>query len=122
MTERLADISAHITGVEQLGAVVGAMRGIAAARVQKARGALVAVDGYTAIIAAAIGRALVLAPQDGRDTARPAHRVQILFCAEQGFAGACSEHVLATVDQKAKWFVVGSRGAAWAGEHAITPS
>ena len=58
MTERLADISARIAGIRQLGAVVNAMRGIAAAHAQQARGQLVAVDSYTATIAAAIGRAL----------------------------------------------------------------
>ena len=69
MTERLADISARIDGIRQLGAVVNAMRGIAAARAQQARGQLVAVDSYAATIAAAIGRALALLPPvrpDGR--------------------------------------------------------
>ena len=37
MTERLADIGARIGGIRQLGAVVNAMRGIAAARAQQAR-------------------------------------------------------------------------------------
>ena len=62
MTERLADISARIDGVRQLGAVVNAMRGIAAARAQQARSQLIAVDSYAVIIAAAIGRAVALAP------------------------------------------------------------
>ena len=62
MTERLADISARIDGIRQLGAVVNAMRGIAAARAQQARGQLVAVDSYAATIAVAIGRALALDP------------------------------------------------------------
>ena len=54
MTERLADISARVDGVRQLGAVVNAMRGIAAARVQQARVQVVAVDAYAATIAGAI--------------------------------------------------------------------
>ena len=62
MTERLADISARIDGIRQLGAVVNAMRGIAAARAQQARSQLIAVDSYAATIAAAIGRALALVP------------------------------------------------------------
>ena len=49
MTERLADITARIEGIRQLGAVVNAMRGIAAARAQQARTQLAAVDGYAAI-------------------------------------------------------------------------
>ena len=40
MTERLADISARIRSVDQLGSVVGAMRAIAAARAQQSRGLL----------------------------------------------------------------------------------
>ena len=62
MTERLADLDARIGGIRQLGAVVNAMRGIAAARVQQANTQLAAVDSYAAIVVAAIGRALVLAP------------------------------------------------------------
>jgi F-type H+-transporting ATPase subunit gamma len=62
MTERLADIGARIAGVRQLGAVVNAMRGIAAARVQQARTQLEAVDRYATTIAIAIGRALALIP------------------------------------------------------------
>ena len=54
MTERLADISARISGIRQLGAVVNAMKGIAAARAHTARTQLEAVDSYAASIAAAI--------------------------------------------------------------------
>ena len=77
MTERLADISARIDGIRQLGAVVNAMRGIAAARAQQARGQLAAVDSYAATIAAAIGRALALvppAPPATRHGSTPARR------------------------------------------------
>ncbi len=62
MSDRLADIGARIDGVRQLGAVVNAMRGIAAARAQQARGQVLAVDSYAASIAADVGRALALAP------------------------------------------------------------
>ena len=44
MTERLADIRARVEGMRQLGGVVNAMRGIAAARAQQARSQLVAGD------------------------------------------------------------------------------
>ena len=68
MTERLAEIGGRIDGIRQLGAVVNAMRGIAAARVQQARNQLIAVEGYAATIAAAIGRALALMPSAVRVT------------------------------------------------------
>lgn len=58
MTLRLAEIGARIEGVQQLGAVVNAMRGIAAARAQQARAQVAAVDSYAAMIGAAIGARL----------------------------------------------------------------
>ena len=95
MIERLADISARIDGTRQLSAVVNAMRGIAAARAQQARSQLIAVDSYAATIAAAIGRVLAMLPSAPPDGARRSTRLAlVLFCAEQGFAGAFSEHVL----------------------------
>jgi F-type H+-transporting ATPase subunit gamma len=123
MTERLADISARIDGTRQLGAVVNAMRGIAAARAQLALGQLVAVEGYSATIAAAIGQALAMLPSalpDGSHrSTRPA---LVLFCAEQGFAGAFSERVLdaAAGDLTAcELFLIGTRGGAAAAERGI---
>lgn len=123
MTERLSDISARIDGIRQLGAVVNAMRGIAAARAQQARSQLAAVDSYSATIAFAIGRTLALVP-----TARPgnagrsARPAVVLFCAEQGFAGAFSERVLDAVRadlSDSELFLVGTRGRAVAAEKGV---
>ncbi|VTZ50343.1 F-type H+-transporting ATPase subunit gamma [Methylocella tundrae] len=122
MTERLAEISARIEGVRQLGAVVNAMRGIAAARAQQARRQLLAVDSYAATIAAAIGRVVALAPPPAsiaRASGRPA---LVLFCAEQGFAGAFSERVFdaAGADLSASdLFLIGSRGATLGAERGV---
>jgi F-type H+-transporting ATPase subunit gamma len=123
VTDRLSDISARIAGIRQLGAVVNAMRGIAAARAQQARSQLLAVDSYAATIAQAIGRILPLVPAGGptaaRRTARPA---LVLFCAEQGFAGAFSERVLDAVGEdivKSEVFLIGTRGNALAAERSI---
>src|SRR5271156_1021609 len=116
MTERLADINARIDGIGQLKAVVNAMRGIAAARAQQARGQLIAVDSYAGTIAAAIGRALALIPAAPLGAARkPGRLALVLFCAEQGFAGAFSERVLDAVGtdlMTSELFLIGSRGAA----------
>lgn len=124
MTERLADIGVRITGIRQLGAVVNAMRGIAAARVQQARGQLLAVDSYAAAIAAAIARTLVLMPPAchgiERQSTRPA---LVLFCAEQGFAGAFSKRVLDAAGPdlaRSELFLVGARGQAAIAERGIT--
>jgi hypothetical protein len=77
MTDRLADISARIDGIRQLGAVVNAMKGIAAARASTARAEIEAIDSYAATIAAAISDALGPAGplhRPGRPAARPAAR------------------------------------------------
>lgn len=123
MTERLADVSARIDGTRQLGAVVNAMRGIAAARAQQARAQLAAVDGYAATIAAAIARAVSLLPAGGADSAGAAKRpALVLFCSEQGFVGAFSERVLDAAGAElaaCELFLIGSRGAAAAAERHL---
>ena len=123
MTERLADVTARITGMHQLGAVVGAMRGIAAARAQQARAHLVAVDSHASAIAEAIGRAIALLPPGEMARARAATKPAIvLFCAEQGFAGAFSERIIDAVRAEidnAALFAVGTRGIATLGERGI---
>jgi F-type H+-transporting ATPase subunit gamma len=123
VTERLAEIGARIDGVRQLGAVVNAMRGIAAARVQQARAQLEAVDRYAATIVVAIGQALALVPEAKPEGSRRAGRLGIvLFCAEQGFAGAFSERLLdaAGADLAAcELFLIGTRGAVAAAERGI---
>ena len=123
MTERLADITARIEAIRELGAVINAMRGIAAARAQQARTQLTAVDGYALTIASAIGRAVPLLYVDRPDgkprSTRPA---LILFCAEQGFAGAFSERVLDAAGADlatSEIFLVGTRGATAAAERNV---
>ena len=123
MTERLADIGARIDGIRQLGAVVNAMRGIAAARAQQARSQLIAVDSYAATIAAAVGRALAAVSSARTDAARRSTRpALVLFCAEQGFAGAFSERVLDAVGADlatSELFLIGTRGGAAIAERGI---
>jgi F-type H+-transporting ATPase subunit gamma len=127
MAERLADIVTQIQNVRQLEAVVTAMRGIAASRAQKARSLLAGVEAYSEVVSRAIGEALSLLPADAAVAAprRRAKRGLILFCAEQGFAGAFSERVLEAaapgLDQ-ATVFIVGTRGATIASEQGIKPA
>ncbi|MEM5471751.1 FoF1 ATP synthase subunit gamma [Hoeflea sp. AS60] len=130
MTERLADISARIESVGQLGAVVNAMKGIAAARAHTARTQLEAVDSYAATIAAVMSSALgpeaapSRAPRSSAGKATQAKTGLLVFCAEQGFAGAFSERVLDSIDVEpdAKTlFLVGTRGLALAAVRGIVP-
>lgn len=125
MTLRLAEIGARIEGVEQLGSVVNAMRGIAAARAQQARTQVAAVDSYAATIADAIGRALALMPSPpGTGQAEPSRPALVVFAAEQGFAGAFSEHVFASLGDDlagASLFLVGTRAATLLAERGVVP-
>jgi F-type H+-transporting ATPase subunit gamma len=124
MTERLADISARIDGIEKLGSVVNAMRGIAAARSRQAQAELAAVDSYAEAIKAAIGRILpmVRMPYAGHG-AGPPRRAIVVFLAEEGFVSNFSEKVLGTL---ADWetsalLLVGTRGGALAREQGLKP-
>ena len=126
MAERLADVVTQIHNVRQLEAVVTAMRGIAASRAQQSRSLLAGIEAYTDVISRTIGRALSLLPPAFATTSlrRRAKRGLILFCAEQGFAGAFSERVLdAAVNDigDATSLIVGTRGVGIAHERGIKP-
>ncbi len=125
MSERLAEVRARIEGVRQLGQVVNALRGIAAARAQAARAQLVAVDAYARTIALSIGRALALAPR-GTVAAAPARGPagMVVFVAEQGFAGAFSERVFESLGADfadSELLLIGARGADIAGQNGVRP-
>lgn len=120
MTERLADITARVDSISALGSVVNAMKGIAAARARMARTQVDAVEAYAATIAAAM--ASVLGPK----AAPPPHEGKtgiLLFCAEQGFAGAFSERVLDSVaqEQPETFFLIGTRGLSVAMARGVAP-
>jgi F-type H+-transporting ATPase subunit gamma len=127
MAERLAEVSAQIQNVHQLESVVVAMRGIAASRTQRARSLLPGINAYSSVVSRAIGQALSLMPADYPRAMKPARdRLGlILFCAEQGFAGAFSQRVLddASADlARATTFVIGTRGLVAARERGLEPS
>jgi F-type H+-transporting ATPase subunit gamma len=127
MPEHLSEIAVQIQNVRQLAAVVTAMRGIAASRAQKGRALLAGIDAYAVVVSQAIGEALNLLPTTMSRAPAPAQskRALILFCAEQGFAGAFSERVFAAAGgdlATAVILLVGTRGAAVASERGITPA
>lgn len=128
MTDRLAEISARIDGIRQLGAVVNAMKGIAAARASTARAAIKAVDSYAATIAAAISNALgpagPVSPSGSIRTDATGKTGLLVFCAEQGFAGAFSERVLNEIEEDlsvTSLFLIGTHGLSVAGARGIEP-
>lgn len=122
MTERLADISARIDGIRQLGAVVNALKGIAAARARTARSELAAVDGYARTIATAMASSLGSEPANRMIPG--AGRTGVLaFCAEQGFAGAFSERILDSLGEigARNLFLIGTRGLTVAAQRNLSP-
>ncbi len=126
MTQQLADISARINGIRELGAVVNAMKGIAAARAHVARTQVIAVDSYAATIAAAMSQVLdpeMAGPAPTRDSNQSKSGL-LVFCAEQGFAGAFSERVLDSIGaeiDRAPLFLIGTRGLSIATARGLDP-
>lgn len=114
MTDRLAAVEQHIAGISQLGSVVGAMRGVAAARVQQTRRAIEGVRAWTTIIEDGLAEAVALLPRDGAPAARRGREVLVLFTAEHGFVGALPERMLsAAVPDRAAGallYCLGARG------------
>ena len=125
MTERFAETTRRLDSLRQLDVVVTAMRGIAASRAQQARALVPGVRAYAAVIGEAIGQALALAePGDQQPGRAPSGRAVVLFAAEQGFAGAFNDRMLAALDgvpQPRDVFLIGTRGATLAAERHIRP-
>jgi F-type H+-transporting ATPase subunit gamma len=129
MTERLSDVVIRIGSVRQLSSVIGAMRGIAAARAREARERVEGVRAYASTVGAAIGQALALADDGGAPSGsregRDGHLV-IAVCAEQGFAGMFNRRVLDAAERLLKGsdrkelFLLGARGLAAAEERGLT--
>ncbi len=127
MAERLADVVAQIQNVRQLESVVTAMRGIAASRAQRGRTLLAGTDAYSDVVSRAIGQALSLMPGDmpRAPSRQRATLALVLFCAEQGFAGAFSEHILDAAAGDVSGAVVlmiGTRGTIVAKERGLMPT
>ncbi|MEK0083944.1 F0F1 ATP synthase subunit gamma [Benzoatithermus flavus] len=127
MGGRLAEVTARIRSVEQLGGVMTAMRGIAAARLQQARALLPGIEAHAGLVGRAIATALRLEdggePPPGRGGTPPL--ALVLFCAEQGFAGIFSERILEAAGPdlaSATLLVAGCRGAVLLAERGLAPA
>jgi F-type H+-transporting ATPase subunit gamma len=130
MTGRLVDVESRIDTVHKLSAVISAMRGIAAARVQEAQHHLASIRAFSDTIGGAIGQALALMPATDRAAPGPAgpgsHAI-VAFCAEQGFAGAFSDRILTAAQaliaqdptRRHDLLIVGDRGLLAAETHGL---
>jgi len=123
MAEDLAAVRSRVRSVRQLNAVIGAMRGIAAAHAQQSRDLLPGIRAYSGVVAQVTAEALKLQDADARGNAGHGDLARIVFCAEQGFVGGFAEHVLATAAARAPAavFLLGSRGLLLAPTHGIAP-
>jgi F-type H+-transporting ATPase subunit gamma len=130
MSERLSDVEIRIHTAHQLAAVIAAMRGIAAMRSREAHQYLDGIRAYAKTIGTGIGDALTFMPAGGGDRQRsslPGTHAIVALCAEQGFAGAFSEHVLdaaaeiakQTRPRQSRLLLVGSRGLLIADERGL---
>ncbi|WP_454884233.1 F0F1 ATP synthase subunit gamma [Sphingomonas oryzagri] len=125
MSDRLAGIARRIETVRQLGAVVNAIRGIAAQRAQQARALLPAIRSYAETAGRAIGQAQLLARDPSGATLRPGWPDKgglILFGAEQGFAGAFPEQLIDAIEPDMAShhvLLIGSRVASIATERGL---
>ena len=131
MSDRLAELSGRITSVRKLGSVMGAMRGMAAARVRQAEGEVAAVDSYARTIQNALSQVLSFGAGTPGVTGLEPADILVVFLAEQGFAGVFSEHLLDRLaDDPAtqpggadapRLCLVGTRGASIAAERGMSP-
>lgn len=100
MEQRAAEVQTRLATVAGFGDLVNAMRGIAAARAQRARSLIEGVNAYARTVADAMGQVLSLLPEEEAPAAG-AHRagptLWLLWGAEQGFNGGYTEQVLAAL-------------------------
>jgi F-type H+-transporting ATPase subunit gamma len=107
--ERPGVIRARIRSIAQLREVVGAMRALAAVRMQQASDMLDGTRRYGEIVAAALSQALMLAGAEGQ---RPAGPHAVLLCGpEHGFVGGHTEALIQALPPAETVFAAGARGA-----------
>lgn len=121
MAEKLADLRVRLDNIRQLRELVGAMRSLAAARVRQAEATLPAARDYADVIAAALGDAVALLPEERATASVADKRAVVAICAEHGFVGNFSGHVLGKSAEAASQalFVIGSNGNALARERGL---
>ena len=123
MAEGLAAVRARIHGVQQLDAVIGAMRGIAAAHTLQSRALLPGFRTYAEAITKAIASALRVRDQAAVPQRTLRRCARVVFCAEQGFVGGFVERVLGEVMKRppAELLLIGNRGLSLAQTTNVAP-
>lgn len=120
MSERRADVQSRLATMNELDDVLGAMRGIAAARIQQGERAQVAARAYRAQIGTALARFTPTRAPSRAGSVAP--NLAVAFGTDRGFVGALNERVLdaARATGATSLVIVGARGLAYAREHGIS--
>ncbi|CAK0759227.1 ATP synthase gamma chain [Azospirillaceae bacterium] len=126
MVERLAELQARITNLGELQDIMGAMRALAAMRLQQAQNALPGIRRYTEVLNGALARGLLLV-QDSAGSSlgrrRGGRQAVVAFTSEHGFAGAYNEHVLdraaEALEEGDRLAIIGTRGRIKAEERGL---
>ncbi len=119
--ERLGALRTRIGSIAQLQEVVGAMRSLAAVRMQQAADLLEGTRYYADIVAAALSQALLLAGETAPPP-RPPRAALLLFSAEHGFVGSYAETLARAAGQAPLLYAVGARGARALAEMGRAPA
>lgn len=110
MTDRPEQIQDRLTGLDEIGQVVGALRAIAASHASAARGAVEAVTAFAGTVEAAMG---AIAAAAGPAVDPKGAGLLLVVGAAQGFSGAYPAHIAAAAmaarDPEAGIIVIGHR-------------
>jgi len=120
VTDSLENIQRRLGSATDIHEIFGAMRAMAAVRLQEAQAALPGTRAYADTIAKALAEVLVLAPAaPAADAQRPA---LVAFMPEHGFVGALTERLVDATITRADagaLIVLGDRGADLAEQHGL---
>jgi F-type H+-transporting ATPase subunit gamma len=115
VAERKVELESRIESMSELEEIFGAMRGIAAARVQQGSTTLLAARSFASTVQGALDQILTLRPSpDRRDEEEhlPARAI-VVFTTEHGFVGGLNDSILreaAKAPGPNEMFVLGTRG------------
>ena len=123
---RFVELQHRVTSMTELQEIMGAMRSLAAVRVQEAQQALAGIRKYADTVVGAIASALLLQPPSSEVSAGSGDRALVLCASEHGFVGAFNERLIEAATEalaaRDRLFVLGSRGAALLLERGQPPA
>jgi len=132
MADREREIKNRIAGIRGLHAVVNALRAQAAGPTMQTQAALPALRTYAEVVGDALAEALSLLPPPSPPPAttraepvKPPPVGLIVFCAEHGFSGAFSRHIINSLvpqSSDVEVFIIGTRGLRVARERELRVS